>query len=80
MKQLGLREAKSSLSAIVDAAEKGEATTITRRGRPAAVLVPIRDAERLYPIRRQSFAALLMAIPEAIEADRNASPLRPAEL
>jgi len=35
MKELQLREAKSTLSAVVEAAEHGEPTTITKHGRPA---------------------------------------------
>jgi prevent-host-death family protein len=44
VKALPLREAKASLSAVVAAAERGEATTITKNGRPAAVVVPVEQA------------------------------------
>jgi antitoxin Phd len=67
MRVLGLRDAKASLSAVVEAAERGEATTITKHGKPAAVVVPVEKAKRLYPTERPSFAALLMAIPHAVE-------------
>jgi antitoxin Phd len=66
MKSLPLRDAKASLSAVVEAAERGEATTITKRGRPAAVVVSVDDARRLYGANRPSFAALLMGIPHPI--------------
>ena len=36
MNEVQLREAKARLSALVDAAERGEATTITRHGTPEA--------------------------------------------
>jgi len=39
MKELQLREAKTTLSAVVEAAENGEPTTITKHGRPAAVVI-----------------------------------------
>jgi prevent-host-death family protein len=42
-----LRDAKAPLSAIVSAAERGEATTIATHGKPAAVVVPVSDARRL---------------------------------
>src|SRR5262244_473651 len=45
MKTLGLRDAKASLSAVIEAAERGEATTITKHGRPAAVVVPVEQAK-----------------------------------
>lgn len=80
MKTVALRSAKSSLSAIVDAAERGEPTTITKRGKPAAMLVPIREGERIYAVARPSFADLLMAIPSSLDFDRDPTPLRPADL
>ena len=66
MNRLPLREAKASLSDVVDAAERGEPTTITRHGHPAAVVVSIDDAARLFPDRR-SFLDVLKEIPEDIE-------------
>ncbi len=80
MKTLGLRDAKASLSAVIEAAERGEATTITKHGRPAAVVVPVKEAKRIYPLDRPSFAALLMGIPHAVETERDPSPLREADL
>ena len=80
MKSLRLRDAKAALSAVVEAAERGEATTITKRGRPAAVVVPVDDAQRLYRSNRPSFATLLMGIPHPIDAERDRSPLRDADL
>ena len=80
MRILGLRDAKASLSAVVEAAERGEATTITKHGRPAAVVVPIKDAHRLYRADRPSFAELLLSIPHPIDVQRDQSPLRETEL
>lgn len=45
LKHIGLFEAKTRLSAIVVAAEKGETTILTRKGNPVAEISPIR-AER----------------------------------
>jgi antitoxin Phd len=80
VRTLRLRDAKASLSAVVEAAERGEATTITKHGRPAAVVVPVEDARRLYPAERPSFIELLRAIPEPIEFERVPSPLREVDL
>lgn len=41
MQTRGVRDARNQFSALLDAAEAGEATIITRRGRPVAALVPI---------------------------------------
>jgi antitoxin Phd len=80
VKSLGLREAKAFLSAVVEAAERGEATTITKHGRPAAVIVPVEAAERLYRGDRPSFASLLLSIPHPLDAERDASHLREVDL
>jgi len=40
MKSIGIYEAKSRLSELVEQAEAGQEITITRRGRPVAKLVP----------------------------------------
>jgi antitoxin Phd len=80
VRTLRLRDAKASLSAVIEAAERGEATTITKHGRPAAVVVPVDEAKRLYPTDRPSFASLLMGIPHPVEIERDPSPLREADL
>jgi antitoxin Phd len=80
MRILGLRDAKTSLSAIIEAAERGEATTITKHGRPAAVVVPVEEARRLRLADRPSFAALLMGIHHAVEVERDRSLLREVDL
>jgi prevent-host-death family protein len=40
MKHVGMFEAKTNLSALVEEVEKGGAVTITRHGKPVARLVP----------------------------------------
>jgi prevent-host-death family protein len=63
MTRLQLREAKARLSEVVDAAERGEPTTITRHGKPVAVVVSVEDAERMFPDRR-TFLDVLKEMPE----------------
>ena len=63
MQSIQIREAKAKFSALVEAVEQGRPTTITRHGRPVAVLVPIADAQRLYPQVRPSFTDLLLSFP-----------------
>ena len=46
MEAVGAFSAKTHLSALLDRVAKGERITITRRGIPAAMLVPIKDATR----------------------------------
>ena len=52
MKSIGADEAKTHLSHLLDEAENGHRTTITRNGRPVAVIGPAptslaRDRERV---------------------------------
>lgn len=62
MKKIQLREAKATLSAVVEAAENGQPTTITKHGRPAAVIISHGEWTRLKT-RVPSFSDLLLAIP-----------------
>jgi prevent-host-death family protein len=79
MNSINLRDAKANLSAVVEAAERGEATTITKHGRPAAVVVPVEAARTLLKDSRPSFASLLMSVPSA-DFERDRTPVRDLEL
>ena len=61
MKELQLKDARASLSAVVDDAVQGKPSIITRRGKPEAVIVGMKDWQRLS--RVPSLARLLMAAP-----------------
>jgi prevent-host-death family protein len=80
VRSLRLRDAKASLSAVVEAASRGEATTITKHGKPAAVVVSVEDARRLYSTDRPNFADLLMSVPDNLDVERDPSPFRDADL
>ncbi len=45
MAEIGVKELKATASAVIDKVEGGTAYVITKRGRPAAVLLPLEDAE-----------------------------------
>jgi len=61
MKEIQLKDAKATLSAVVDRAVAGEPTVITRHGRKEAVLVSFEEWERVSKV--PSFADLLLAFP-----------------
>ena len=61
MKELQLKDAKATLSAVVDRAVAGEPTVITRHGRKEAVLISFEEWERISKV--PSFADLLLAFP-----------------
>lgn len=80
MKRLQLRDAKASLSAVVDEATRGKPCVITRHGRPEAVVIGYEDWKRLSNV--PSFGRLLMAAPLS-KGDlhrRSREPLRDAGL
>ncbi len=58
MNRMQLRDAKATLSAIVDQALQGEPSAITRNGRPEAVVLSSEEWQRLP--RVPSFGRLLM--------------------
>ena len=61
MHEIQLREAKATLSAVIDHARQGEPSIITRHGRREAVVFSFEEWERLS--RVPSFGRLLMAAP-----------------
>lgn len=51
MAQIGMHEAKTKLSQLVERAESGEDIVIARNGKPAVRLVPVAHASSLVSIR-----------------------------
>ena len=49
MKTIGAFEAKTHLSELLDLAALGERVTITRRGKPIAMLVPMSEEPSVTP-------------------------------
>jgi prevent-host-death family protein len=45
--EIGVKELKATASAVIERVEAGTSYVITKRGRPAAVLLPVEDAEDL---------------------------------
>jgi prevent-host-death family protein len=80
VKSVQVREAKATLSALIEAAERGEPTMITRHGRPAAVVAPVAVADQFLQRPESSFADLLLAFPGGLEFERDQTPLRDIDL
>lgn len=51
MAEIGMHEAKTKLSQLVERAERGEEIVITRNGKPAVRLAPIPGASGLASVR-----------------------------
>lgn len=61
-----LQDAKNRFSAVVEAALAGRPQEVTRRGRPAVVVLAVEEYERLVQVaagRRESFAEHLLHFP-----------------
>jgi antitoxin Phd len=79
MREIQPREAKATLSAVVDDAVRGEPSVITRLGRPQAVVIGFDEWKRLSKV--PSFGRLLMAAPLTADdlPERDRSPMRKIE-
>ena len=80
MREIQFRDAKASLSAVVDDAVRGEPAIITRHGKREAVIVSFAEWQRLSQV--PAFGRLLMAAPISPDdlPDRDRAPLRAVEL
>ncbi len=80
MNEIQLRDAKATLSAVIDSARQGHPSIITRHGRREAVVVSFEEWERLSHI--PSFGRLLMEAPlgPGDLAERDAGGLRAPRL
>ena len=80
MRDIQLKDAKATLSAVVDATARGEAFAITRHGRRDAVVMSWAMWERLSNV--PSFGRLLAASPlaEGDLAERDRASLRSADV
>jgi prevent-host-death family protein len=58
MAEIGIKALKSSASQIIDEVEAGASYVVTRRGRAAAVIVPIEDAEDLVLANAEEYVEL----------------------
>jgi antitoxin Phd len=76
MREIQLKDAKATLSSVVDEAVRGKPSIITRHGKPEAVVVGFEDWERLANV--PSFGQLLMSAPvsKGDLPERNRTPLR----
>lgn len=88
MAEISLKDAKSAFSSVVDQAAAGDFVTITRHGKPAAVVVSLEAAEAAKSAlkrNRSSLVRYLQSHPAELELDddvfaRNQAPSRDFDL
>ena len=76
--QWSLQDAKNKLSAVVDAAQQGEAQIVTRRGVPSAVVISVEAFDKLQQQEELSashFIEHLLSGPRADTIDSLAGSL-----
>jgi prevent-host-death family protein len=55
MAEIGIKDLKARTSRVIDEVEAGASYVVTKRGKPAAVIVPIEDAEDLVLANASEF-------------------------
>ncbi|MBB4483459.1 prevent-host-death family protein [Rhizobium etli] len=83
MSTISVAEAKAGFASLVDEAANGEFVTITRHGKPAAVLVSVEAAEaakKALNKPRPNFGDFLLTFPGGVELERNPSKMRDIDL
>ena len=79
-----LQDAKNRFSAVVNAALAGDPQRVTRRGKPAVIVLAVDEYERLRHLEKAhapTLAELLLEIPQDDRAfGRPALPARPLDL
>ena len=80
---LTLQDAKNRFSAVVEAALAGRPQEVSRRGKPAVVVLAAEEYHRLLAEargRRGSFAEHLMAFPGEGDAPEDRAQARPRDI
>ena len=58
MAEIGVKQLKQDASAVIGRVESGSAYVITKRGRPAAVLLPVDEAEDIVLANANEFVRM----------------------
>lgn len=73
MAEIGVKELKATASAVIEEVEGGAAYIVTKRGRPAAVLLPVEEAEDLVLANADEYLRMRRAAREAYAKGRTTS-------
>ena len=83
MANISVAEAKAGFAGLVGEAAKGKFVTITRHGKPAAVIVSVEAAEaakKALMRPRANFGDFLLTFPGGADVERDHSNMRDADL
>jgi prevent-host-death family protein len=71
MAEIGIKQLKSTASRVVDEVANGRSYVVTKRGRAAAVMMPIEEAEDLVLANAEEFVAARRRAREAYRRGRS---------
>ena len=58
MPEIGVKELKAKASSVIDAVSAGASYIVTKRGHPAAVIVPLDEAEDMVLANAEEYVAM----------------------
>ncbi len=61
MAEIGIKELKNTTSRVIEDVESGERVVVTKRGRPAAVIMSMEDAEDFVLAHAEEFVRMRLA-------------------
>jgi prevent-host-death family protein len=70
MAEIGIKDLKTGVSRVIDEVAGGRSYVVTKRGRPAAVIVPIEEAEDLVLANVEEFVTMRRRAREAYRKGR----------
>ena len=70
MAEIGIKKLKSSASRVIDEVSSGKSYVVTKRGHPAAVIVPVEEAEDLVLANAEELIAMRRRAREAYRKGR----------
>jgi prevent-host-death family protein len=73
--EIGIKELKSAASRVIEEVSSGKSYVVTKRGRAAAVIMPIEEAEDLVLANAEEFVTMRRRAREAYRTGRS-TPLR----
>ena len=71
MAEIGIKDLKSGASRVIDEVSGGKSYIVTKRGRPAAVIMPVEEAEDLVLANAEEFVAMRRRAREAYRRGRS---------
>jgi prevent-host-death family protein len=70
MAEIGVKELKATASAVIEEVEAGATFVVTKRGKPAAVLLPVEEAEDVVLANADEFVKMRRAARDSYRKGR----------